>query len=104
VAHCNNFMLGSITQAVRQLLIHMDAKALEHLIEDLKQFIAITVGQSEARLREELANKEDLAQLETRLTERMDDGFAGAGQGVVATQEDLDKLDRRVTRLEQRAV
>ena len=71
----------------------------EEQLNDLKQFVDTTVGQSEARLKDFI--KETVSASETRLTQRMDDGFGGAGQAVVVTQDDLDKLDRRVTKLEQ---
>ena len=93
--------------------------------QDLKQFIEATVSQSEARLRADLANKDDLADLRVelkgdiadlkteikadiaRLEAKLDANVAGAGDAVATTNTSADDqladLERRVTRLEHRA-
>lgn len=71
----------------------------EDQLNDLKQLLDATLSQTEARLKEFI--KETVSTSAARLIQRMDDGFGGAGQAVVVTQDDLDKLDQRVTKLEQ---
>jgi hypothetical protein len=48
----------------------------EERINDLKQFIAVTVGQSEARLREDMTTKDDLQAFRVEVR----DGFTGVGE------------------------
>lgn len=71
----------------------------EEQLNDLKQLLDATSSQTETRLKEFI--KETLSASEARLIQRMDAGFGGAGQAVIVTQDDLDKLDQRVTKLEQ---
>ncbi len=63
-------------------------------IQDLKQFIAGTVGQSEERIK-------------TELRQEMHDGFAGVGEAIEEIHKDIatldTKTDARLTALEQRA-
>lgn len=73
--------------------------------DDLKQFIAATVSQSEASLHDEMGNgfatlRKEMNQLEERLTKRMDDGFAGAAEPIDQINNRLGELDQRLTRLE----
>ncbi|HKR81621.1 MAG TPA: hypothetical protein VJR27_01335 [Candidatus Saccharimonadales bacterium] len=75
----------------------------EQLLEDLKQFIAVTVSQSEKRLRADMATKDDLVQVVARL-DTIQDAVADA---LTQTNEALDATvqdhEHRITRLEHRA-
>ena len=66
-------------------------------IDDLKQFIAATISQTEANLE----NKIDL------LRKDMQDGFAGVGEVIEELQNRYDKkhtiVDRRLAKLEAKA-
>jgi len=75
----------------------------EEQFDDLKQFITSTVSQSETRLREELASKEDLVGLASKeelhdvrsslvsLREEMRDGFTGVGEAIESLAANMDK-------------
>ena len=76
----------------------------EEQFDDLKQFIASTVSQSETRLEAKI----------DRLEATVDDGFAGVGKAIDDLGEDLDKRfdaqqslvedhESRITKLEERA-
>jgi hypothetical protein len=56
-------------------------------LDDLKQFIATTVSQTEARLRNDLANKADIVRIE----QKIDDGFTGVGGAISDFNDDIDK-------------
>jgi len=75
--------------------------------DDLKQFIETTVGQSEARLKEELASKNDLRTIEKKLSDKMDAGFAGVGVAFEAHDKEIEEQladhGTRITTLEQTA-
>lgn len=70
-------------------------------LQDLKQFIAGTVGQSEERIKTEL--RQEIQELRTE----MHNGFAGVGEAIEEIHKvvaALDtKTDARLTALEQRA-
>lgn len=83
-------------------------------LDDLKQFIANTVSQTEQRLRDELASKEDIAALRLEMDDKfksvrleMSDGFTGVGEAIEEVHHVIDELakstDRRLTRLEKQA-
>lgn len=76
----------------------------EELLEDLKQYVSATVGQSETRLIERI----------DKLEARVEDGFNGVGEAInqvidhidaVAGQlgKRLDEHDHRLGRLEEHA-
>jgi hypothetical protein len=86
----------------------------EEVIEDLKQFIAVTVGQSEARLRDDMVSKDDLKSEFKSLRTEMHDGFTGVGEAIANLDEHveehlklvtarLDDHETRLTTLEQAA-
>jgi hypothetical protein len=80
---------------------------MEDVLEDLKQFITSTVQQTETHLREELVAtethlREELVATETHLLDRMDDGFAGAGDVVDVIQSQVTNQEQRLTKLEKR--
>lgn len=76
----------------------------EELVQDLKQFIIATVGQSEERLRDELGGRAD------ELSEQMTKGFTAVGEAAEGIHTRLGEHDdtladhgRRIKRLEHRA-
>jgi hypothetical protein len=80
-------------------------------IDDLKQFIKVTVSQSEARLESRLGGRIDsvegrLGSVENRLEsleQKMDDGFAGIAEAIEFINDQAAVTDRRLTKLEQKA-
>jgi len=68
-------------------------------IQDLKQFIAVTVTQATSHL----ATKEDI--IDTKIDNRADEIMAAIGETMVQTNEEVDsQLDdhsKRLTKLEQ---
>lgn len=79
-------------------------------LDDLKQFIASTVTQTEQRLRDELASKDDLQSLRVELKAGIDnvrtemaDGFAGVGEAIESLHQTNTSVDQRLNRLEQQA-
>jgi hypothetical protein len=91
---------------------------MEDILEDLKQFITTTVGQTETRLREEITGtetrlreeitgtetrlREEITGTETQLLRRMDGGFVGVGDAVDVIQEEVTRNEQRLTKLEKR--
>lgn len=71
---------------------HVDEK-----FDDLKQFVAVTVSQSEQRI------KADLKQDIQTLRGEMHDGFAGIGDAIELIHEELSNHDKRLTKLEKQA-
>jgi hypothetical protein len=73
-------------------------------IDDLKQFIAATVSQTEVRLDQKI---EVLDQKVENLRQEMTDGFAGVGEAIEQIHTRVDDnqkiTDARLTKLEQNA-
>lgn len=71
----------------------------EDQLNDLKQFVASTVSQSERRIKDEL--KQEIKSLD----QKMDEGFAGVGEAIEDiykhTDEQFKVVDTRLTKLEQ---
>lgn len=61
-------------------------------LDDLKQFIAAAISQVENRLTETIG----------RLEKKVDDSSAGIGDVIDETQEQQEKLNQRLTKLEQK--
>lgn len=85
----------------------MDTKMTnEQLFDDLKQFIATTVSQSEQRLRAEMATKEDLVNLRQELKQDIKDAQGAIGDAIDRVNEQTDATlndhERRLRRLEPR--
>lgn len=62
-------------------------------LDDLKQFIAVTLGQTEVRIGERIDGVEQ--KLEA-LTQNVDDGFAGVGEAI---EEINNRIDNRPAKL-----
>ena len=73
----------------------------EELLDDIKQFVAATVGQSEKRLEERLEKKVDDAKNE--LVEKIDELDLKLDTFMNATGEQLNDHELRLTSLEQQA-
>jgi tetrahydromethanopterin S-methyltransferase subunit G len=73
----------------------------DHQLEDLKQFIAAMISQSEVRLETRLTKRID------NLEQKVDDGFAGVGEALDEINTRLDKrdaeVDGRLSKLEVQA-
>jgi hypothetical protein len=73
-------------------------------IDDLKQFVAATVGQSEAHLSQRI---DGLSQRVDTLTKEMREGFAGVADVMETHTKDIDERitdhESRLTSLEQAA-
>lgn len=95
----------------------MDESRLVEMIEDFKQYVAVTVSaavsQSESRLEARLEAKLGgrIDSLEARLTNRIDklehnmnDGFATIGDIITAHNDQLDNHENRLRLLERRVV
>ncbi len=67
-------------------------------LDDLKQYIAATISQTEKRLHGEI----------TALRREMVDGFSGVGEAIENIYEQLDRrnteVDKRLTKLERQTV
>ncbi len=79
-------------------------------LDDLKQFIETTVGQTEQRLRNEMADGFASATKEmtdgfTEVRQEMADGFAGVGEAIEEIHKDIEvrdvQIDTRLSTLEQ---
>lgn len=73
----------------------------EDQLDDLKQFIAATVLQTEKRLKGKISNvRSELAGLHDEIA----DGFAGVGEAIEAINNQIGdhetKTDKRLTKLE----
>ena len=75
----------------------------DNQLDDLKQFIAASVSQSEERLRNEMNHGFKAVRQE------MADGFRGVGEAIDVIHKHIDEqnglnaaVDKRLTRLEQR--
>ena len=66
--------------------------------DDLKQFIATTVGQTEARLEQRIEGVENRLE---RLDRKMDDGFAGISEVVETINTRLDDQDKHDKEIER---
>ena len=67
----------------------------EDQLNDLKQFISVTVSQATAGM----ATKEDIDNLRLEVQ----DGFAGVSEAIEQVNEQHTELDLRLTKLEQQA-
>jgi hypothetical protein len=85
----------------------------EQLLDDLKQFVAATVSQSEQRIRAEMATKDDfaeveqrLARVEQRLTAKVDEAQQNIGDAIQVLHDEIDTQfkdhDKRIHRLEHK--
>lgn len=67
-------------------------------LDDLKQFIEVTVSQSEQRVKTEISE----------LREEMNDGFAGVGEAIEEIHKIIEdnktEVDQRLNKLEQQKV
>lgn len=86
----------------------------DNQLDDLKQFIAASVFQSEERLRNEMnqgfqAVREEVHQEFQAVRQEVADGFRGVGEAIDVIHKHIDEqnklnatVDKRLTRLEQR--
>lgn len=70
-------------------------------LDDLKQFIDSTIGQSEARIKADLSK--DLGMQIQALEKKVDDGFAGVAEAIDSIHDVLANHEGRLTVIEQRA-
>lgn len=76
--------------------------------DDLKQFIASTVSQTEERLQNEMTElKREFKGEMSELRKEMADGFTGVGEAIDEIHKQLDvrdkQVDKRLTKLEHQA-
>ncbi len=82
----------------------------DNQLDDLKQFIAASVSQSEERLRNEMNQGFEAVRQEFQaVRQEMADGFRGVGEAIDVIHKHIDEqnelnttVDKRLTRLEQR--
>ena len=82
----------------------------DNQLDDLKQFIAASVSQSEERLRNEMNQGFEAVRQEFQaVRQEMADGFRGVGEAIDVIHKHSDEqnelnatVDKRLTRLEQR--
>lgn len=80
-------------------------------LDDLKQFIAASVSQVEARLGDQIVSlDEKVVSLDEKvdsLRQETHEGFSGVGEAIAVIHEEMEKtnaaVDRRLTILEQQA-
>jgi len=75
-------------------------------LEDLKQFVAALISQSEQRVKVDLEQiKDELKQEIKAVQNDMAEGFAGVGEAIEETHKQTDDqfriVDTRLTKLEQ---
>lgn len=75
-------------------------------LDDLKQFIETTVGQSETRIKDELRQgfQHGLGDIKSELRQEIRDGFAAVSDAIDSIHDVLDNHETRITSLEQKAV
>jgi hypothetical protein len=75
-------------------------------LDDLKQFIETTVGQSETRIKDELRQEfqHGLGDIKSELRQEIRDGFAAVSDAIDSIHDVLDNHETRITSLEQKAV
>ena len=106
-----DFIVSTVSRTVRQTEVRLtdDFKGFVSLTvqqtetrlrDDLKDFVYVTVGQTETRLTQRMD------QVEQRLEDKLDDGFAGVGEALSTFMdqdaEDKKLIDKRLTTLEQK--
>jgi hypothetical protein len=82
----------------------------DNQLDDLKQFIAASVTQSEGRLRSEIGQlREEMHQEFRTVRHEVADGFLAVGEAIDEIHKQLDEqrkinatVDKRLTRLERR--
>jgi archaellum component FlaC len=78
-------------------------------LDDLKQFIASTVSQTEQRLQTQISEiKEEIFEVKTNMSQIKDDlanGFEGIGEAIEQVHQQAEtqeiEVDKRFTKLEQ---
>lgn len=90
----------SNVQMLQDLKAYLD-QIEARIISNLDDRIDKKILASEKRLTVKLEGKMD--NLEQRLTERMDAGFEGVGDAIEVIHDELNSLDKRVTKLEKKA-
>ncbi len=82
----------------------------EDIIQDLKQFIAVTVSQRTTSLREDIVGdiRDDIKILDEKLSKKIDDLSDSVAEAISSSNDDVDSQlkdhDRRISKLERKVV
>lgn len=81
-------------EKIHKMMAKMLAHNRQEILEDMKQFTRAEISQSETRLEQKISDS--VNGLETSLTARMDDGFAGVGEAIDAIHQLHDEHDKAI--------